>query len=80
MKPHYSATQSRCACGHKIVLVDGHWQHANPHPEAACTCTEPEPSPDIGMFRSHEKTPKCGIATLNITMERREGWTPGESA
>jgi len=24
----YSKTHSRCDCGHKIIMVDGKWQHA----------------------------------------------------
>ena len=77
----YSKTQSRCDCGHKIILIDGHWQHAGPHPDHACTCKEPKPSQHIGQFRSHgEPQPRCGIATLNLSMERREGWLPGEGA
>jgi hypothetical protein len=81
MTRRYSATKSRCGCGHLIELVDGHWQHKTPHPEHACTCTDPQPSQHIGQFRARgEPQPRCGIATLNLSMERREGWMPGEGA
>jgi hypothetical protein len=76
----YSETRSRCSCGHLIILVDGHWVHKTPHPEHACTCTEPKPSEHIGMHREKPAQVRCGIATLNLSMERREGWMPGEGA
>lgn len=79
-----SKTRSRCDCGHRIELVNGKWQHVEPHPEHACTCREPKPSDRITgprLIRKAEwdKFTPCGIATLNSTMERREGYLPGES-
>ena len=73
MTRRYSAIRSRCSCGHKIILKDGHWQHVEPHPETACTCMEPKPSEHIGQFRAHgEPLVRCGISTLGRTMERHE--------
>jgi hypothetical protein len=66
-----SKTHSRCGCGHKIVKVDGKWQHEEPHPDHACSCSEPEPG-QIGHFRT-EKTKVInagGIATLGNSMIR----------
>ena len=75
-----SKTRSRCDCGHKIILVDGHWKHIEPHPEHACSCTEPKPSKHIAQFRTEKITPaQCGIAVLGNTMLRREGFPPKES-
>lgn len=46
----YSTTRSRCACGHRIVMVDGRWQHAEPHPDHACGCSDPKPSENIAVI------------------------------
>lgn len=45
----YSKTRSRCACGHKIIRVDGKWHHVEPHPpgkeQLACDNTCPARCP-----------------------------------
>lgn len=66
MSGRRSKIRSRCDCGHRIILVDGHWQHVEPHPKHACSCTEPKPSDKIGI-RSHralQEKVNCGIATM----------------
>jgi hypothetical protein len=62
----YSKTHSRCDCGHKIIMVDGKWQHAEPHPAHACSCMDPKPSDNIGMFRARGSVKvRAGISTLH---------------
>ena len=65
-----SKTHSRCQCGHKTILVNGHWQHTEPHPDHACSCKEPAPG-IIGQFRtSQPHIPNVGISTIGRSTMR----------